>query len=475
MSPEPTAAQRPPRRRARHVLQRHDKDHANRSAGPGNLVRREIGRYALLSVFSLVIVMLVLGRLSRRIGTEEAISDAKRSVFVVATSIIEPQLTEETVRALTIRDHADRDAAFARMDVVAEQARRSGGLARIKLWDASGNLVYADDHRLLRAGVRLDDKELQVIRQRGIEAEVSDLSKAENQFDRGQGRLLEVYLAVRTSHGQPMLFESYLPYSRVTVGSRRVLLEFAPVVLAGLFALQCTGVVLVWSVARRLRRTQQQRELLLQHAVDASDAERRRIAADLHDTVVQDLTGVTLALAATRISNSKGLVGENGPTDVESQIREVVHSLRSLIVEIYPPNLRSEGLTAAIRSLCARLHNRGITTSLRSTVDDIDLPDAAVALCYRVVQETLRNVSTHAEASHVDITVEVRDAQLVAVVDDDGQGFDLATIDERVNDGHVGLRGLGDLVSEWGGSLRLHSSPGVGTAVVLRLPLPSPR
>jgi two-component system, NarL family, sensor kinase len=459
-----------------------------RSSGHVHLVRREVGRFALLSAFSLVVVVLILGRLSRKIGTDEAINDAKRAVYVVTTSSVGPELSRETVAGLRSTKSGAKAAAVERMDRIAAQVRRSAGIERIKLWDSSGDLLYADEHRLLTTRIRLGAEEMEALRLGLVEAEISDLSKAENQFDRGKGRLLEVYLPVQAEDGTALLFESYLAYGNVIDGGRRILLQFAPSVVLGLIALQGVGVLLVWSVARRLRRAQQQRELLLQHALEASDTERRRIAADLHDGVVQDLTGMTLGLAANRMrTNSGGLgagkVGGSGPVpatdgltanaDLEGQIREVVHSLRSLIVEIYPPNLRSEGLTASLRSLCARLHNRGITTSIHVDLDERDVPEDVVALSYRVTQEALRNVSAHAEASHVDIRVEHQGDEFVATIDDDGKGFDPNQLDDRAAEGHVGLRGLGDLVAEKGGSLRLQSGPNQGTAVVLRVPLSS--
>jgi two-component system, NarL family, sensor kinase len=302
------------------------------------------------------------------------------------------------------------------------------------------------------------------------------LAKPENRFDRGEGRLLEVYLPIQSEDGSDILFESYLAYSNVIDGGRRILVHFAPSVLAGLVSLQGIGVLLVWSVARRLRRAQEQRELLLDHALEASDRERRRIAADLHDGVVQDLTGLTLGLAASRMrSGSDARPTEAGLViphpELEGQIREAIHSLRSLIVDIYPPNLRSEGLGAALRSVCARLHNRGITTSVHMDLDERAVPEEVIALSYRVIQEALRNVSTHAEATHVEISVEHEGTEFIATVEDDGRGFDPSALEGQVASGHVGLRGLGDLVAERDGSLVVQSRPNFGTSVTLRIPL----
>ncbi len=414
---------------------------------------------------------------------EEAIADAKRAVFIVGTSLMEPALTGEQLRALRSPDEKTRNAALDDMHLISQQARRSGGMVRIKLWGSDGKLLYADDERLLLAtGVVLDDEAMEVLLHGGIEAEPTTLEKYENQFEREEGRLLEVYLPITAMSGERLLFEGYMPYSRVITSGRNVLLEFAPGILGGLAALTLTGTVLVASVARRLRRATMQRELLLQHAVQASDTERRVLAADLHDGVVQDLTGVSLTLAAARMRAERPSLDSVGESEAvqatlanaEGQIREVVHSLRSLIIEIYPPNLREEGLETAVQSLCARLHNRGLTTSMATTGLADPLPEGVSRLTYRVAQEAIRNIVSHADASHVDLQILVADDELLLTVEDNGFGFDPELVAERAVEGHVGLRGLGDLVSGRQGSLRLRSAPNQGTRIQLRLPISGP-
>ncbi len=453
----------------------------SRSGRDGNhpySVMWEVGRFAIMSVLMLLIVTLVLGRLSRRIGMQEAIADAKRAVFIVGTSVMEPALTEERVNALHSPDSTVRAAAIEDLHRVSQQARRSGGMIRIKLWGSDGKLLYADDERLLAAtDIELGEDAMDVLRHGGIEAEPTSLDKTENQFERSEGKLLEVYLPIQTESGERVLFEGCLPYSRVITSGRRILLQFAPGVLGGLVALTLTGTLLVASVARRLRRATLQRELLLRHAIEASDTERRVLAADLHDGVVQDLTGVSLTLAAARMraeqqpdAPTTGAVQQTIAA-AEVQIRDVVHSLRSLIIEIYPPNLREEGLGAAIESLCARLHNRGVTTSMTTEGLDVPLPEDVSRLTYRVAQEAVRNIVSHADASHVDLHISVSPEHLEFVIEDDGFGFDPEVVAERAVAGHVGLRGLGDLVGGRHGSLRLRSAPTQGTRIHLQLPL----
>ena len=171
---------------------------------------------------------------------------------------------------------------------------------------------------------------------------------------------------VQAPNGDRMLFESYLRYDEVADAGRRQWLTYAPVALGSLVLLQFVQLPLAWSMARRIRRSQTEREHLLRHAIEASDNERRRIASDLHDGVVQDLTGVTLSLAAASRRRSSAVTPLTAPTDqvvlddAASKLRESIGSLRSLLVEIYPPNLHESGVEVALSDLLARLRNRGI-------------------------------------------------------------------------------------------------------------------
>jgi signal transduction histidine kinase len=220
-------------------------------------------------------------------------------------------------------------------------------------------------------------------------------------------------------------------------------------------------------MARRLQASQQERERLFRHALEASDAERRRIASDLHDGVVQELTGVSLTLAAqgrTSIEPEQAL-------EASEAIRSSIKSLRSLLVEIYPPNLAEEGLESAIGDLLSGLRVRGIETRLDAPAGDSGIPSEIATLVYRVAQEALRNVVSHSAAHHVRVVLAVEDGAVRLVVDDDGRGFTTDTLDDRYTEGHVGLRSLAGLVAQLDGTLTVSSRPGTGTRVETTIPL----
>jgi signal transduction histidine kinase len=155
--------------------------------------------------------------------------------------------------------------------------------------------------------------------------------------------------------------------------------------------------------------------------------------------------------------------------DAGSKIRETVKSLRSMLVDIYPPNLYEEGLQSALADLLGALHNRGITTRLDVAPGASALSREAVSLLYRSAQEAMRNIANHAQATTVSITVLVDHGLGVLVVEDDGVGFDTETLANRVRRGHVGLRSLAGLVNDAGGAIEIRSVPGVGTRVEVRV------
>jgi two-component system, NarL family, sensor kinase len=207
------------------------------------------------------------------------------------------------------------------------------------------------------------------------------------------------------------------------------------------------------------------RELLLRRAVEATDTERRRIARDLHDGVVQDLSGSSMALSALAAHAEEP--DRRELEEVGRSLRVSMRSLRSLLVEIYPPDLHAAGLAAAVDDLVAPLVATGTTVDVDvSGADGVSRP--AVALLWRVAQESVRNVARHARADRMSLTVRHEDDRLVLEVVDDGVGFDPATV---ATDDHFGLRAAESLVREHGDTWEVESAPGSGTMVRVEVPV----
>ena len=229
---------------------------------------------------------------------------------------------------------------------------------------------------------------------------------------------------------------------------------------------------LAWSMARGLARGHAERERLLGSAVEASLQERRRIAADLHDGVVQDLAGVAFGLAPlTEAAERRGAESDAAALRAAvARLQQGVRDLRTLLVEIHPPNLDSAGLEVAMSDLLSPLDAAGITTELH-----VDSAAAAPGgrndtLIYRVAREAIRNAQAHAAPSSVRVEVTCSNGTARLVVADDGRGFAAGERERRQGEGHLGLKLLEDLARQAGGSLAVDSALGRGTKVVLEVP-----
>jgi two-component system, NarL family, sensor kinase len=421
-------------------------------------------QFAVSGLLATIAIGLIGVLVIRHIGTQEAIRDAKQVTRLAGKGIVAPLMSGAAVRG-------DR-AALQRVDAAVRRRVLGGGVVRVKVWAPSGRIVYSDQPRLIGARYPLGADETRSFAEGGVEAEVSDLSRPENRYERQAGKLLEVYLPIRAANGRPLLFESYQRFSSVSASGRRLLLAFAPALLGGLLLLQLVNLPLARSLVRRLRRGQLEREALLQEALDASQSERRRIAADLHDGVVQDLVGVAYSLSAgaeaVRDGGAAGLLREGASTT-----RSSVRALRTLLVDIYPPSLHEAGLAVALGDLARTYSARGLMTAIDIDPDLPDVPDETERLLFRVAQESLRNTFKHAGASHASVGVWRAGEAIVLEAIDDGRGFDPSLLEGGENGGrpgHFGFRLLRDRATAAGGRLSVSSGPGRGTTVRMELP-----
>jgi signal transduction histidine kinase len=432
-------------------------------------VRREVVRFALPGVIALVVVVAATLWLARSIATDEARRDAEAAALTIARTAISPNLADGLAEG-------DPDAV-ARLDEVVREQVLVDPVVTVRLWNREGVVVYSDKPDLIGDRYDLDEDDLAVLERGGTEAGISDLSKPENRYEQGFGELLEVYTQVRTPNGEPLLFELYQRQSSIDSDAGRIFRSLVPVLVGSLVVLMAVQLTLALRMARRLEQGQRDRERLLQQALDASEVERRRIAADLHDGVVQDLAGVGFTLAALADQAEA-----DGPDDGRAgrlaasagTVRRSVRALRSLLVEIYPPNLADAGLDRALNDLVSSTNG---WSEVSVTVDpDLALTADREVVVYRVAREALQNVRKHAAADRVRVTLAGTGAgAALLTVADDGRGFtpdrdpDGAT---RSPEGHVGLRLMGDVAREVGGGLAITSAPGEGT--VVRFEVPSP-
>jgi len=417
-----------------------------------------VAQFLAAGLVTLVVVVVATSALSRSAADEEAIADARSLTWVLAQSVAEPEIPPGLV---------DGDAAaIDRLDRTALDRLLVGDVLRVKLWDAEGTVLYSDRTELIGAVYPLGDDEVEVLTNGGTEAELSDLGRPENRFERALGGdLLEVYTRIESPEGEPLLFEAYLGVDDIRRSRAQILDRFLPITLGALLALVALGTPLVLLLSRRLSRAARERESLLEAAVRASDAERLRIARDLHDGVVQDLAGSSLALST--IASRAGDADRHELEALARSLRVNMRSLRSLLVEIYPPDLHTGGLAAAVDDLVAPLVADGVEVDVDVTGTE-DAPLPAIGLLWRVAQEAVRNVARHARADRMSLTVRREGDRMVLEVVDDGVGF---APDDLVVEDRFGLRAAGSLVREHAGTLEVESAPGNGTVVRMEVPI----
>jgi signal transduction histidine kinase len=267
--------------------------------------------------------------------------------------------------------------------------------------------------------------------------------------------------------------ETYSPYSLVDERTGEVWRDFATITMVSLLVLVLLLLPVLWRLLQRLRRAQVQRETLLERAVNASTDERRRIAAGLHDGLVQDLVGASLV-----VSGAAYRAQAEGRDDVAEELRGAAASvrtgivgLRSLLVDIYPPSLTATGLEDALDDLATSTEMRHIDVHFQCSYPDRSrIGQDGERLVFQIAQECLRNTVRHASATVVQISLAPDRNTMVLDIDDDGVGFDVQAALQKPEEGHFGLRLMAETAAQNNAELRVASSPGSGTRWQLRVP-----
>ena len=396
---------------------------------------RAVLAFAVSGLLVLVLIGVAGVTVLRRIGADQATREAERLIDVTAHGVVEPRLTDGILRG-------DADSLIA-IDTLVNGAVVREPIMAVRILSLDGRVVYADDPALIgqrAAGLPLPSP-------------------------------LALSTKIATPDGTPLRFQAFLQPDTISAAARRLWTSFLPVLAVALVLLAAVQIPLASRLARQVRRSQDERERLLRHAIDASELERRRIAADLHDGSVQQLAGLSMTLAAKadELALSDPAASE-ALGDAAARTRQGMRSLRSAVMGISPPDLRRAGLSAALADLTEPLAAEGLQVEVR-VPDGMDLPPDVEALLFRASREGIRNVVSHAHAHHVLVTVTPNDRRVVLEVRDDGVGLGGDRRGTQQN-GHVGLRLLGELVTDAGGLLDVTSASGDGT--VLRVEVPTP-
>ena len=358
-------------------------------------------------------------------------------------------------------------------------------IQRIKVWNAAGRILYSDDAEQIGLHFPLDKDDLNALRTGSVDSDISNLDKSENVYDRGFGESLEVYAGARDTSGKPILVETYFKADRLHADEASLIRRIVPVVLVAVLVLGLLLVPLAFTLARRVARYERERQGMIRLAVEASSAERRRVAGELHDGVIQDLAGVGYALSSldTQIVTLGKSNGDPAPAPPVEGLLTTLHTaqrlvhddllaLRELTGLQYAADSPAVDVEAALRVVADHVKSEG--TPVEVAVGPLpELPPAHRAALIRIGREAMRNAAKHASGSDVLVTLDASGGNLVLSVIDDGPGFDPHTAVGPV-EGHIGLALLADAAEGVGGRLDVRSRPGRGTIVKATIPLPKP-
>ncbi|MGQ0605268.1 MAG: ATP-binding cassette domain-containing protein [Anaerolineales bacterium] len=205
------------------------------------------------------------------------------------------------------------------------------------------------------------------------------------------------------------------------------------------------------------------------------EAERKALARDLHDQIIQDLLSYNYQLEETESGTSAAQRAELAK--IRNGIRQVVGSLREMCSDLRPPTIDSHGLSAAIRSLAHQWSEQSsIPVEMEIDAALGRLPEPIELSVFRIIQEGLSNVRKHAAATSVRLTLQrTHAASLTVHLADNGHGLtaplNLASLSEQK---HFGLVGISERVSLLGGTLQIASPPAGGLDLQIEIPSPYP-
>ncbi|WP_424346932.1 sensor histidine kinase [Kocuria sp. CH-021] len=420
-------------------------------------VRAAVRRFLLTGLVVLLVVAVPATWWIRAVAEEHAVEHVLRVTQRLANYAVAPLITDELL--------AGGPAATAQLDVRLQPWLNDGTIRRIKIWDAEGTIVYSDEHELIgqNYGPPAWDGDL-VARGEGV-ATVEHQQDPENSHESGAGQLVEVYVGFVPAGGEQLVFEAYYDDSIVRDEQRSVLMGMAPAFLLTLLLFQLAQLAPAVGLARRIQDHRTARAQLLQHAVDAAELERVRVARDLHDDVIQELAGLSYSLEAQEMTaavpEQRSALGRS-----RSVLQGSLRTLRGITTALYSPDLLTLGLPRALARLADPLAQRGIDTSVQISPAVLLTPEQE-GMFLKVAREAFANISKHAHASTVRLRLDAEPGATVMSITDDGTGFD----DSRGSpEGHLGLRIMRDIADAAGAALELSSRPGVGTTVLVTLP-----
>jgi signal transduction histidine kinase len=224
----------------------------------------------------------------------------------------------------------------------------------------------------------------------------------------------------------------------------------------------------------KLENTAQQIRLSGQQSIQMRENERRRIARDMHDNIIQAITAFRYQLNEL-YDTEKLSVSDVEADQLLHHLMTITQDIRDICFDLRPPALDATGLQSALVSLVESYHSKDeLYIDLKVVGGNVlNSISEDVAIClYRVAQESLLNITKHAETNFAQIMLAADENQITMEVRDEGKGFTVPShIHELVADGHFGLMGAQEFLDVVNGSFLVESSPGKGATIKTVIPL----
>jgi signal transduction histidine kinase len=453
------------------------------------------GRWSLARQFlltSLVVLLasgLLMGLWVGRQIEQGTLDNAAAITSLYVDSVITPHLQPIVSRGWLATDD------IAALDRLMNETPLQQQIVAFKIWSPDGKILYSPDRRLLGRTFPVDD-ELHAALGGAVVATVSDLSEAENEFERQRwSRLVSVYVPVRRD-GSGEIFavtEFYQLPDRLDSTVRTAQFRSWGVVAALTLT---TYLLLAWivgrgsaTIARQGRDLDQQvsdlAQLLVQNiqlnervhgaaerTTALNEQALRRVSADLHDGPAQ-----VLALARMRLDDLVVEGNLNADTRgelaaVHGAVGEALRDLRAISAGLLLPELEGLPLREVVER-AVRDHQRRTGTTVHTVLGDLPtaVPVAVTIALYRSLQEALSNATRHGGGVDMIVRVWQETRQLCLQVSDGGPGVPMTPVSDEEPYRHLGLAGMRERARLLGGDFALTSVPGQGTVVELRWPL----
>lgn len=433
---------------------RRGSDQALGSASQLRLGVQRLGGLGFLAVAGLVIAVV----LTVLMGF--AITQTARSHLLDARA----DLIESEVNGLPVA--ADASVAGPAFDAFAAAAAaelHGGEIESLKIWSPDGVILYSDDPSVIGGRFTLTPPAERAF---GGETSslVSDLEDPAHAHQRSEGELIEIYVPVTMSSGEVTMVvevEQRLDRLNAALGAiaRNVWLSIG----FGVAALAVFLTVLGLAVLRASERRRAQAERLLAQTFRAQDEERQRVVGYLHDDVGQPLYRLLYGIEGSRAKLPPDHPVSSELETMASLTRSIDGTLRSELGSLHEGIAADAGLATALRDLADTTRDEsGLHVTLWIPDEPLDLTEVKRTALFRAAQEAVVNVRKHAEATRVDISLEIRGRRVVIRVQDDGVG--------RVDRYGLGLTTNAERLDALGGGLEVSATPRRGSRVLAWLP-----